>query len=102
YDSVGVVAHQLERLEPQSRVLERERVEGADHADVARVVDRRDDLGLEARRAVEDDVVARRAEQRIHLAEELGVDGARLVRTGRGYEHVHAARMRHYIGIELV
>ena len=46
-----LVAHQLERLEAELRVLQRERVEHPDHADVRRAVDRRDHLGREARAA---------------------------------------------------
>src|SRR5437763_1852150 len=46
-DPIGVVAHQLERLEPKTRVLERERVERSDHAHIGRVIDRRYDFGRE-------------------------------------------------------
>ena len=77
---VGVVLHELERLEPELRVLERERVEHPDHDDVGRVVDRRDDLGGEARRRVDDHPVVVLAQDRVDLAQELGADGARLIR----------------------
>ena len=43
-DLLGVVAHQVERLDAQLRVLERERVQHPDHADFGRDVDRRDHL----------------------------------------------------------
>ncbi len=46
-----VVLHQAERLEPELRVLERERVERPDHDEVGARVDRRDHLGGEARAA---------------------------------------------------
>ena len=62
-DPVAVVLHQLERLEPELRVLERERVEHPDHDEVGRVVDRRDHLGGEARGRVDDDEVVVRAQR---------------------------------------
>ena len=64
-----VVAHQLERLEPELRVLERERVEHADHHEVGARVDRGDHLGREARRGVDDHDVVLRASDREDVAE---------------------------------
>ena len=50
-DRPRVVAHLAERLEADLRVLERERVEHPDHAEMRGRVDRRDHLGRERRRA---------------------------------------------------
>ena len=90
---VGVVLHELERLEAELRVLERQGVEHPDHDDVGRVVDRRDDLGREARRRVDDDPVVVLAQDRVDLAQELGADGARLIGAARGDERVDARRV---------
>ena len=69
-DRPRVVAHLRERLEPDLRVLERERVEHPDDAEVGGVVDRRDHLGRERRRGVDDDEVVARAQDLEHLAQE--------------------------------
>ena len=70
-DLLRVVVHQPERLEPELRVLERERVEHADHDEVGARVDRRDHLGGEARRRVDDDEVVLRPRDDEHVAEQL-------------------------------
>ena len=101
-DVVGVVLHELERLEAELRVLERQGVEHPDHDDVRRVVDRRDDLGREARRRVDDDPVVVLAQDRVDLAQELGADGARLVGAARGDEGVDARRVVRHERLELV
>ena len=63
-----LVVHQVERLETELRVLERQRVERSDDDDVGARVDRRDDLGGEAGRCVDDHVVDGRARPRARRA----------------------------------
>ena len=101
-DAVGVVLHELERLEPELGVLERQGVEHPDHDDVGRVVDRRDDLRREARRRVDDDPVVVLAQDRVDLAQELGADGARLIGPARRDERMNARGVVRHEGLELV
>ena len=82
-DAVGVVAHQLERLEPELRVLERQRVEHADDADVGREVDRGNHLRREARGRVDDHVVAHRPKRREDVSQKVDGHRACLVRPRR-------------------
>ena len=63
-DHARLAAHQLERLEPELRVLQRERVEHADEDQVGGGVDRRDHLRREPGRRVDDDGVVRRTAAR--------------------------------------
>ena len=102
YDSLGVVAHQVECLETEPRIFERERVERPDHADIARVVDRGDDFRCEAGGAVEHDEIARGPEKGVHLAQELRADRACLVGAGRSDEHPNPALVWHEERLELV
>ena len=99
---VGVVLHELEGLEAELRVLQRQGVEHSDHDDVGRVVDRRDDLGGEAGRRVDDDPVVVLAQDRVDLAQELGADRARLIGPPRRDEGVHPRGVQRHERLELV
>ena len=101
-DHARLAAHQLERLEPELRVLERERVEHADEDEVGGGVDRRDHLRGEAGWRVDDDDVERRAKRRVDVADQLDGDGARLIGSGRREQHAHAGRVPHQVRVELL
>ena len=101
-DVIGVVLHELERLEPELRVLQRQRVEHSHHDDVGRMVDRRDHLCGEPGRGVDDDPVVVLSQDRVDLAQELGADGARLVGAARGDERVHARGVQGHERLQLV
>ena len=96
-DHARLAAHQLERLEPELRVLQREGVEHADDDEVGGGVDRRDHLGREPGRRVDDDDVERRPQRRVDVADQLDRDRARLVGPGRGEQHADARRVGHQV-----
>src|SRR6188768_2320597 len=101
-DLLRVVVHQPERLEPELRVLERERVECADHDQIGARVDGGDHLGGEAGGRVGDDEVVRAPGDDENVAQELDRDRARLVGPGGGQEDVDARVVRHDVVRELV
>ena len=96
------VAHELERLQPELGVLERERVEHPDHADVRGAVDRGDHLGREPGRRVDDHVVVRGAQGRVHLAQELRGHDSGVIRTGGSDQDARARGMRREVAVELL
>ena len=67
----GIEAHQRSVSRPELGVLERERVEHADHDQAGRRVDRHDHLGREPGRRVDDDEVVRLPEQGVGLSDQL-------------------------------
>ena len=101
-DLLRVVIHETEGLEPELGVLERERVERADHHEVGARVDRGDDLGREAGRRVGDDVVVARPRDDQNVAEQLDRDRARLVGPRRREQHIDARIVGHDVVRKLV
>ena len=92
-DACRVVAHLRQRLEPDLRVLQRQRVEHADEAEVRREVDRRDHLGRERRRRVDDHDVVARPQELEDRAQERDRDRRRLVGPQRREQRLRAGRM---------
>ena len=101
-DRPRVVAHLLERLEADLRVLERERVEHPDDEQVRRRVDRRDHLGRERRRGVDEHEVVPRAEDLEHLPQERRRDRRRLIRAKRREQRPRAGGMVGEEALDLV
>ena len=101
-DRARIAPHQLEGLEAELRVLEREGVEHAHDDEIARRVDRRDHLGREPGRRVDDDAVERRPQRRVDVPDQLDRDRARLVGPRRREQGAEAGRMRHQVRGELL
>ena len=102
-DARRVVAHLRERLEPDLRVLERERVEHPDDAELRGGVDRRDHLGRESRRRVDDDEVVPRARRISKTSRRNGdPDRGRLVGPQRREQRARPGRMLGEEPVDLV